>query len=71
MSQKVLIVAVTVAILVATVAAPAIGAVPVAEDAAQVSTEAWSQINDSPDAWLVRVKPKGGCQSGGGGGCTI
>ena len=71
MSRNVLIVAVVVAVLLATVAAPAIGAAPKVEDAAPVQTESWSQITDSPDAWLARANPRGGCQSGGGGGCTI
>jgi hypothetical protein len=71
MSRKVFIVAVVVAVLLATVAAPAIGTASNVDDAAPVQTETWSQFTDSPDAWLVRVKPRGGCQSGGGGGCTV
>lgn len=71
MSRKVFIVAVVAAVLLATVAVPAIGAASNVDDAAPVQTETWSQFTDNPDAWLVRVKPRGGCQSGGGGGCTV
>ena len=71
MSRKVFLVAVVAAVLLATVAVPAIGAASNIDDAAPVQTEPWSQFTDSPDAWLVRVKPRGGCQSGGGGGCTV
>jgi hypothetical protein len=70
MSRKVFIVVVA-AVLLATIAAPAIGAASNVDDAVPVQTETWSQFTVSPDAWLVRVKPMGGCQSGGGGGCTV
>ena len=71
MSHRVFIVVIMAAVLLATVAAPAMGAASNLDDAAPVQTETWSQFTDSPDAWLVRVKPRGGCQSGGGGGCTV
>jgi hypothetical protein len=71
MSRKVFIVAIVAAVLLATVAVPAIGAASNVGAAAPVQTDTWSQFTDVPDAWLVRVKPRGGCQSGGGGGCTV
>lgn len=71
MSRKFLIIAVVVAVLLATLAAPAMGATPKVRNATPAQTEAWYQTTDSPDTLLVRAKPRGGSQSGGGGGCTI
>lgn len=71
MSRRALVIALVAAVLLASVATPAIGIASKVHDAVPVQTETWSQFADGPDAWLVRVTPRGGCQSGGGGGCTV
>ena len=78
MSRKVLIVAVVLGLLVATLAAPAMAAPLKADGAASAQTEAWAGLGGSrsvlpPPGREAEhgIWPNGGCETGGAGGCPV
>ncbi len=69
MSRKMLIVAVVVAVLLATLVVPAMAASPEAQDAASVRTEAWSVLRASPSIVPLPIWLNGDCEVGNPSGC--
>jgi len=79
MSRKVLIVAVVLGLLAATLATPAMAAPSKADDVVTAEREARVDVSGSrlvlPLAPGLTARaviwPNGGCESGGGGGCPV
>jgi hypothetical protein len=79
MSRKVLIVAVVLGLLVATLATPAMAAPLKADDVVPVQREApigfsgGRSVLPLPPGLTARagIWPNGGCETGGGGGCPV
>jgi hypothetical protein len=70
MSRKVLIIAAVVALLVATLAVPAMDSAFEAEDAAPAQTETGPEPSAHPSVSPPRIQVDGGCEGGNGGGCA-
>lgn len=69
MSRKVLIIATVVALMVATLAVPALGASLEAEDVAPAQAETGPAPSASSPVWPLDMQADGGCEGGSGGGC--
>jgi hypothetical protein len=82
MSRKVLIVAVVLGLLVATLATPAMAAPLKAHDVASTQTKAWASFGGGHTVLLLPpgltatafgagIRLNGGCETGGAGGCPV
>jgi hypothetical protein len=71
MSRKALIVAVAVALLLATWVAPVMGAPDDAQDVALDRVQGWSMPADDALILAPPIQLNGGSECGGGGGCPV
>jgi hypothetical protein len=70
MSRKVFVVAALVTLVLATLAAPVMAALPEADDTALVQPIVWSGFSDGSLGLPPPSHLNGACETGGAGGCS-